>query len=157
MNNLEISVIPCYKMQTEILNFYMNCNRGVKLEESDQFVIAFRQGQIVGLVRLCLEFGTFVLRTMQIHPNFQRLGIGTQLLSRFESLLSERGIQQTYCMPYEYLEKFYSKIGFKKITAQEAPQFLQDRLQAFQHSKPTDSAILMRKEYSNDQLNHVLQ
>jgi N-acetylglutamate synthase-like GNAT family acetyltransferase len=157
LDELEISVIPCYKMQTEILNFYMNCNRGVKLEESDQFVIAFRRGHIVGLVRLCLELDTFVLRTMQIHPHLQRLGIGTQLLNRFELLLQERGIKQIYCMPYEHLEKFYSKIGFVKIDTHEAPKFLQERLLVFQHSKPTESAILMKKENLNLSVDQVLQ
>jgi N-acetylglutamate synthase-like GNAT family acetyltransferase len=157
LDELEISVIPCYKMQTEILNFYMNCNRGVKLEESDQFVIAFMKGRIVGLVRLCLELDTFVLRTMQIHPHLQRLGIGTQLLSRFEVLLQERGIREIYCMPYEHLEKFYAKIGFIKIEIKEAPQFLQERLVVFQQSRPTESAILMRKENFKPALNQVLQ
>ncbi|MFN8845916.1 MAG: GNAT family N-acetyltransferase [Bdellovibrionales bacterium] len=157
LNDLEISVIPCYKMQTEILNFYMNCSRGVKLEESDQFVIAFQKGMIVGLVRLCLESDTYVLRTMQIHPHLQRLGIGTQLLKRFESLLNERGIKEIYCIPFEHLDSFYSKIGFTKIETYEAPEFLQERLLVFQRTRPTETFIIMKKKNLNLSTDQVLQ
>ena len=132
-------------MQDEILSFYRDCQRGVQINEADEFVIASSFGRILGLVRLCFESETFVLRTMQVHPLNQRSGIGIQLLNRFDALVKERGIKNTYCMAFTHLEAFYQKIGFLKIETTQAPAFLQERLRAFSLLNPDGQAILMRK------------
>lgn len=129
----------------EATAFYQECARETKLDRSDILIVAKSGVRIVGIVRLCFEEGVHVLRTMQIHPDFQRKGIGSLLLHRFDELLKERGIRKIYCLPYEHLERFYGQIGFKRISTETAPRFLQDRLANFAKKTPHDRAILMAR------------
>lgn len=107
--------------------------------------MALSAAKIIGAVRLCFEQGHFVLRTMQIHPDFQKKGIGQKLLYEFDHLLQKKKIQSIFCMPFTHLEKFYGTIGFRKIQTSEAPLFLQQRLSDMLNREPGHHGILMLK------------
>ena len=82
---------------------------------------------------------------MQVHPDFQRKGLGSVILKRFDRLLIDRGIREIFCMPYTHLEDFYGQIGFKRIVPDQAPPFLQQRLEKFMCLHDDEGAILMRR------------
>jgi len=124
-------------------DFYAICGRETKLDLSDTLVFAYDGSSVVGIVRLCFEDKSYVLRTMQIHPDHQRKGIGSLILKRFDELLIERKISEIFCMPYEHLEGFYGQIGFSKLPVEKAPVFLRKRLKVFFQKKPNEKAILM--------------
>ncbi|HWU43746.1 MAG TPA: GNAT family N-acetyltransferase [Bdellovibrio sp.] len=132
-----------YKVEAE--KFYQACNRKAQIELDDTLIVALENEKLAGIVRLCFEQGVFVLRTMQIHPDFQRKGIGSLIFKKFDEVLKEREIKKIFCMPYEHLEGFYGQIGFLKIPASEAPSFLQQRLADFRPKAAAEKAILMKR------------
>ena len=132
-----------YKNETE--QFYQICKRSTHIELDDTLIVALSDEEPIGIVRLCFENQTYVLRTMQIHPEVQRKGIGSTILEKFNQVLNERSIDQVFCMPYDHLEGFYGRIGFKKIAVDGAPEFLQKRLADFFNKKPSEKAILMKR------------
>lgn len=67
------------------------------------------------------------------------------LLEKFDDVLKERNINQIFCMPYEHLEGFYGRVGFKRMIADEAPYFLQERIKEFFRKKSNGKAILMKR------------
>ena len=123
--------------------FYRSCGSAGAVDPTDILVRAFHNQRMVGNVRLCSENGCFVLRTMRIADHFQRRGLGSQILKQIKELLSERKIIKIYCIPYAHLEFFYGQIGFRRISSNEAPKFLQDRLKKMQLNHPQNSYILM--------------
>jgi N-acetylglutamate synthase-like GNAT family acetyltransferase len=133
--------------QSEAQIFYCSSGRAPVLEPSDILVGARIENELIGIVRLCCEHGTYVLRTMQVSDKYQRRGIGHIMLRRFLELLRERGISDSshvFCMPYTHLETFYGLIGFKKIPASTAPLFLQERAAEFAERNTEKSVIFMR-------------
>lgn len=141
----EILITKARDYQTPAEAFYQTCNRPAALEPGDDLVIARHNGAITGIVRLCQENETFTLRTMQIHPQAQRQGLGLIILKAFENLVEVRRIHEIFCMPYTHLESFYATIGFQQIELPSAPAFLQKRQQDFQLKNPTSSTILMKR------------
>jgi N-acetylglutamate synthase-like GNAT family acetyltransferase len=145
MFKLLVTTVKDLRGQAE--EFYKLCNRETQLDTNDTLVVAFHEDTLVGIIRLCFEHECYVLRTMQIHPEFQAQGVGMKVLVRFQELLVERGISTAYCMPYTHLESFYGKIGFAKINEFEAPLFLQERYKLHRAKKDHVPAILMKRRY----------
>lgn len=127
--------------------FYRVCKRETHLDLENTIVVAQNDDDVVGIIRLCHENKFYVLRTMQIHPNYQRKGLGAQILKKYDQLLRERQIDEVYCMPYAHLESFYNKIGFVKICDSDAPIFLQERVKATRIRKPNEPVILMKRSH----------
>jgi len=137
---------------TEQVNaFYIATGRPKKKVDptTDKVVLAMLNDEILGVVRLCFEHGFYVLRTMQVHPNFQRKGIGFEILKKFEHTLEELRIDESYCFAFAHLEKFYGHIGYRKIDNAMAPQFLQQRLIEATKQYPDKAFInMVRKKIS---------
>ncbi len=125
-----------------ILEFYRLCKTTYEPSISERFFTARQNGEVVGAVRLCIEEGVHMLRTMQIRDDKKSLGIGTRILNRFEPEI--RNVD-CYCMPYEHLVDFYGKIGFTQIPDGKAPQFLQERLQRVRDGKDGKKYIIMMR------------
>jgi N-acetylglutamate synthase-like GNAT family acetyltransferase len=92
--------------------------------ENDRFFISETAGEIVGIVRLAREDGVLVLRGMRVRKDFQRRGVGIQLLRR---LVQDAWSERCYCIPYRWLIPFYGQVGFREVAANEAPAFLAKR------------------------------
>ena len=75
-------------------------------------------GELIGIVRLTTEEGVVVLRGMQVHPTFQRQGIGKRLLAAVAQELDGKGC---FCIPYAHLVGFYGGIGFHLTEPAKAP------------------------------------
>ena len=107
----------------------------------DEVYLAAEGDRIVGVVRLCSEFGTTVLRGCYILTEFQRRGAGTLLLRELEGSLA-RGV--CYCIPGRHLEKFYALAAFEKIDDEKAPLGLRKRLDEYR-SIGKDVIVMRRR------------
>ena len=125
------------------LNFYAEWRYGGEIRLEDAVLLAERDGELVGIVRLAAEEGMVVLRGMQVHPRFQRQGIGKRLLATVAHELDGRGC---FCIPYAHLVGFYGGIGFHVIEPAKAPIFLRLRLERYQNRGDGKEYLIMRCE-----------
>ncbi len=117
--------------------FYNDIEYKKAIKADDVVVAAFDKNLMMGAIRLENEEGVRVLRGMQIHYKYAGRGIGKRLLKVFDN---ELGNHVCYCIPFSWLEGFYSCIGFKKIEPHLAPSFLQDRLEE------SSQTIIMKRD-----------
>lgn len=132
--------------------FYKACGRRHEINAEEILFAAFYKSAALsddplGIVRLAFENNCYVLRGMQVAPNFQFNGVGTKLVQQLERYLDEMvPNEHCYCLPHDWLEKFYGKSGFKKISTEEyinCPSFLVQRL--LEHKEKFPHLILMRR------------
>ena len=126
-----------------IAAFYERCGYSGRLSTDDTILVAVRAESLVGVVRLCSEHRVVVLRGMQVLPNFQRQGVGRALLGECRSRLDDA---VCYCIPWSYLEQFYSSEGFERCESTDVPDFLSGRYSCY-IQKGRD-VILMRRALS---------
>jgi len=119
---------------------YARCGYRGGLDSHDTVFIASDSSRVVGAVRLCPEFGTWVLRGMHVDPQYQRQGIGSVLLRECMQWLDS---QVCYCIPYRHLCGFYAAAGFRAIPLQVAPVFLKSRFRNYLR-KGLDVIIMQR-------------
>jgi N-acetylglutamate synthase-like GNAT family acetyltransferase len=125
------------------VNFYAERRYGGGIRPEDAVLLAERGGELVGILRLAGEEEVVVLRGMQVHPRFQRQGIGEKLLAAVAQELDGR---DCFCIPYAHLAGFYGKIGFHVIEPAKAPAFLQLRLERYQNRADGKEYLIMRRE-----------
>ena len=116
----------------EIKILYQKCGYGGGVKSEDCVFIARINNQLAGAVRLCSEMNVLVLRGMQILPKFQNQGIGTELLKSCDRYLARKSC---YCLPWQHLHSFYERVGFKAISPEQLPAFLNQRFQHYIASK----------------------
>ena len=125
------------------LNFYAERRYGGGIRPEDAVLLAERDGELVGIVRLAAEENVVVLRGMQVRPRFQRQGIGKRLLATVADELDGR---DCFCIPYAHLVGFYSGIGFQVIEPTKAPTFLRLRLETYQNRGDGKEYLIMQRE-----------
>ena len=128
---------------SRVLKFYAERRYGGGIRPEDTVLLAEHDGDLVGIVRLTAEEDVIVLRGMQVHPGFQRQGIGKKLLANVAHELDGR---HCFCIPYAHLVCFYSGIGFYVIEPAKAPTFLRQRLQRYQDRSDGNEYLIMRRE-----------
>jgi N-acetylglutamate synthase-like GNAT family acetyltransferase len=126
--------------QDRVRAFYRAATHPGLVAPDDRVLIAEAGGEIVAAVRLCLEDGAQVLRTMRVRPDFQRRGIGRLVLRRCVTLLDER---DCFCLPYAHLEGFYGEVGFERVPPEALPPHLAARLGGYLAERP--NVIAMRR------------
>ncbi|MBS1624165.1 MAG: GNAT family N-acetyltransferase [Bacteroidetes bacterium] len=109
---------------------YRNSN---SIAYSDQIVLAEIGAEKVGILRICTEQGSTVLRGFNILPEYQRLGIGTLMLRR---AVIELENLDCYLICKRQLNPFYEPFGFRQCRS-GVPDFLLER----------------RSQYANPELN----
>jgi GNAT superfamily N-acetyltransferase len=125
------------------LDFYAERRYGGGIGPEDVLLVAERNAELIGIVRLTAEEGVVVLRGMQVHPKFQRQGIGKKLLAAVAQELEGR---DCFCIPYAHLVGFYRGIGFHVIEPAQAPTFLRLRLECYQNRGDGKEYLIMRRE-----------
>lgn len=125
---------------SDIAAFYEGCGYSGLLSTDDTVFLAVRAESLVGVVRLCSEHRVAVIRGMQVHPDFQRQGIGRALLGECLSRLED---VVCYCIPWSYLEQFYRSGGFERCESGDVPDFLAERFSRY--VKQDRDVILMRR------------
>ena len=108
--------------------FYEECGYDGSIAASDTILLARMAGQLVGAVRLCPEDGVTVLRGMEVRAEYQRRGIGSQLLRACVPLLDAR---PSFCLPYTHLVSFYGAVSFEVVQPSRLPPFLAARLASY--------------------------
>jgi N-acetylglutamate synthase-like GNAT family acetyltransferase len=108
--------------------FYASQGLSVRVAEGERWVLAERSGRIIGVLRICIEEGHQVLRTVQVAAAHQRQGVGKQMLA-----CAERAFEDApcFCLPFSYLQDFYGRIGFVAIPIEDAPEHLRERLRGY--------------------------
>jgi len=124
-----------------VRDFYTNCGYSGSIQSNDVLLIAEEKSVVVGVVRLCIEYGYCILRGMRVHDNYRRKGIGKQMLFLLEELLCEK---ECYCLPYRHLINFYGNIGFVQIAEKDAPKHLQQRLNEYK-AKGLNITVMKRE------------
>jgi GNAT superfamily N-acetyltransferase len=125
------------------LNFYAERRYGGGIQPEDVVILAERDGELVGIVRLTAEQGVVVLRGMQVDPMFQRQGIGKKLLAAVAQELDDK---DCFCIPHAHLVGFYGGIRFRVIEPAKAPTFLRLRLEKYQNRGDGKEYLIMRRE-----------
>lgn len=125
------------------LEFYAERRYGGGIGPEDAVLMAERDGELIGIVRLAAENGVVVLRGMQVHPRFQRQGIGKRILAAVAQELDGR---DCFCIPYADLVGFYGGIGFHVIEPAKAPTFLRLRLERYQNRGDGKEYLIMGRE-----------
>src|SRR6266480_1135457 len=126
-----------------VVNFYAERRYGGGMRPEDVVLLAERNGELVGIVRLATEEGVVVLRGMQVDPRFQRQGIGKRLLATVAQELDGKGC---FCIPYAHLVGFYGGIGFHVMEPAKAPTFLRQRLEKYRDRGDGNDYLIMRRE-----------
>jgi GNAT superfamily N-acetyltransferase len=103
---------------SRVLKFYAERRYSGGIRPEDALLLAEHDGELIGIVRLTREEGVVVLRGMQVHPRFQRQGIGKRLLGAVAQELDGKGC---FCIPYAHLVGFYGGIGFHVMDPAKAP------------------------------------
>ena len=84
-------------------------------------IIAEEEGQLVGVGSLHLSWDALAeVRALAIAPDFQRQGIGRQIV---EALLVEGralGVKTFFTLTYQ--PEFFGTLGFSEVTKEELPQ-----------------------------------
>ena len=88
------------------------------LARSLAYVCAYTEADLVGFVNLAWDGGVhaFLLDTT-VHPDFQRRGIGTQLVRRAVGLAEAEGIEWVHVDFEPHLRDFYTGCGFSPTEA----------------------------------------
>jgi GNAT superfamily N-acetyltransferase len=88
------------------------------LSRSLLYVCAYADNQLIGFVNVAWDGGVhaFLLDTT-VHPDFQRQGIGVQLVIKAVEATRERGLEWIHVDYEPHLEVFYRKCGFQPTLA----------------------------------------
>ena len=91
---------------------------GPVLARSLTYVGAFDGSRLVGLVNVAWDGGIhgFILDTT-VHRDFQRRGIGTEMMRRAARIAAERGIEWLHVDYEPHLGAFYRGCGYRKTEA----------------------------------------
>lgn len=142
---VRIQLIPGSEAASLVDPFYEQEGKSHRARNSDLFFVAFIENIIVGVCRFCVEENTPMLRSMIIHAPLRSQKIGAKILESFARYLDENNYRPTYCIPYGHLGKFYGLIGFKIIKGEDAPAFLQERIQTYRKNS-SDVFMFMRRD-----------
>lgn len=142
---VQVQLIPGSEAAPIVDAFYEQEGKTHRARDSDLFFAAFIEGTIVGVCRFCIDENTPMLRSMIVHAPLRSQKIGAKILESFAQYLDQNNFRPTYCIPYAHLENFYGRIGFKIIREEDAPAFLQDRIQTYR-KKSSDAFMFMRRD-----------
>ncbi len=88
------------------------------LRHSLAYLCAFDRGRLIGFVNIAWDGGVhgFLLDTT-VTPEYQRQGIGTELVRRAAEVAAERGLEWLHVDYEAHLDQFYRTCGFQTTKA----------------------------------------
>ena len=91
---------------------------GPVLAQSLTYVGAFDGSRLVGFVNVAWDGGVhgFILDTT-VHPEFQRRGIGTELMKRAAKIAAQQELEWLHVDYEPHLHPFYRGCGYEKTDA----------------------------------------
>ena len=124
-----------------VKNFYKAARYHNQVGKKDEVYILRDTSQgnkIVAAVRLVKSADFLILRSMVVLPEQQKQGIGRYFLIQLRPVLMNRSC---WCFPFEWLESFYSSIGFELHSPEEAPTLIRNKF--FQYSEQGRKILIM--------------
>lgn len=83
---------------------------------------------LIGCVGLEVYENYALLRSLAVHPDFQRKGIGKRLVGQITDTAKDRGVNQLYLLT-DTAEKFFRSIGFDLIERQDVPSIVRQSIE----------------------------
>lgn len=121
--------------------FYDACGYGGAAIQAEDFVVlAWQEGAILGIGRICNDSGFLCLRGMQVLATHRRCGIGSEVLRLLGSWI---GADPCYCLPYAHLVEFYARVGFEPAST-PLPEVLERRLRGYLNRGLDVTAMIRR-------------
>ena len=106
------------------------------------FIVADREGRIVGAVGLEHYGESALLRSAVVDPGLRNTGLGTSLIEDLLARASERGIRDLYLLTTT-AEGWFPRFGFVRIDRDAVPEAVRTSVE-FREACPA-SATVMRK------------
>ena len=116
---------------------------GVCDQFQNYFKIQGESDKIIGCVGVEVYGNMGLLRSVAIHPDFQRKGLGKKLVEGAEEFSKTRALKKIYLLT-EGAEEFFSRLGYKTIPREQADPSVQQSLEFTTVCK--DSGTCMEKD-----------
>jgi amino-acid N-acetyltransferase len=116
--------------------------QGVEPRALPDFIVAERDGKLVGVVGLEIYRDSALLRSAAVDPRWRGTGVGRALVERALDLSRERGIQDVYLLTTT-AEHYFPRFGFSCVERESVPEAVRDSVE-FREACPA-SAVVMRK------------
>jgi amino-acid N-acetyltransferase len=116
--------------------------QGVEPRALRDFIVAEREGKLVGVVGLEIYRHSALLRSAAVDPSWQGTGVGRALVERALDLSRERGIHDVYLLTTT-AEHYFPRFGFCCVNRDSVPEAVQASVE-FREACPA-SAVVMRK------------
>lgn len=88
-----------------------------ELDESAFHALCYLGNMLVGTGRLSiLDSNSAVLSRIAILPEYRGHGYGSIIVKNLEAQANQHGVRELTLSPHKYLERFYEKLGFKKVS-----------------------------------------
>jgi amino-acid N-acetyltransferase len=141
-NIMQIITATNHRQQVENLLSAENLPIADLPDKLDDFVVAIRDNDIIGVAGLEIYGSYALLRSVAVRPDERNKGITWQLLKAIEELASKKRVKEIYLLTETAPEYFHLK-GYRQISRNEVPAEVQ-RSSEFSHVCP-QSAVVMKK------------
>jgi amino-acid N-acetyltransferase len=120
--------------------------QGVDATALPNFIVAERDGRLVGVVGLEIYRESALLRSAAVNPDWRGTGVGHALIERALDLSRERGIQDVFLLTTT-AETYFPRFGFCCVNRESVPEAVRASVE-FQEACPA-SAVVMRKSVAS--------
>jgi predicted N-acetyltransferase YhbS len=111
------------------------------IAEGDVVLVAERDGDVVGVVRLVEEDGHLLLRGMFLDEAERGRGLGGRMLGRLSDAIGERAC---WLVCGRHLARFYGQVGFRPAPEGESPPHLRER--AARYALDHGPQVILRRD-----------
>ena len=118
--------------------------QGVEPRALPDFIVADRDGKLVGVVGLEIYRDSALLRSAAVDPRWRGTGVGRALIERALDLSRQRGIQDVYLLTTT-AEQYFPRFGFCCVNRESVPEAVRGSVE-FREACPA-SAVVMRKSF----------
>ncbi|MDH4213892.1 MAG: arsenic resistance N-acetyltransferase ArsN2 [Candidatus Thorarchaeota archaeon] len=102
--------LPPDGIEAHLMNFLV-----IRNPEAD-----ISSGFLVGSVGLEIYGNSALFRSLAVHPDFQRAGLGSQLVDQITKLAKKKGITRLYLLT-DTAEEYFKRKGFLIVTRDKIP------------------------------------
>jgi amino-acid N-acetyltransferase len=95
-------------------------SRNLLYEALREFIIIEDEGKLAGIGALHIIWDNLAeIRALAIKPEYQRCGLGKQIIAQLIDEALELGINQVFALTYQ--GEFFKKCGFREVSKDEMP------------------------------------
>jgi len=117
---IRLATFKDYKSITSLLQSVSLPTQGVKKHLSN-FVVLLDGETLIGTGGMEIYGDKALLRSLAVHPDYQNKGFGQRLYKRILENARKLNINELYLLT-ETAERFFAKMGFEKISREEADE-----------------------------------